>query len=558
MGWSRSYIFLLPCLLIFNTLLANKDLGFVSPVEHEIRLTGNFMEIRTNHFHTGIDIKSSKGRSGDNILSVHDGFISRIKIQSGSYGQALYIDHPNGFTSVYAHLDTYVPEIKSYLESIQYAIESYEVDVYLPDSLIMIQKGQLIGTMGNTGRSYGPHLHFELRETDTENPVNPELYGIGPDDNKAPVLESLHVYSMTDNMISSSKVKYFKSTKDHYALHTPMLDIDSEGVAFGIQGYDQMNGSSNKNGIYSLSMFVDDTLYYNWKAEQYSFEEIKKINGFIDYERQRKFGQKVYNLYSPYCNELNSIRSTEKGIIKLESQAQNVLIVAEDLFGNVSELAFMVRGGGKEKTFKKTMAVCDTTIYLQEGMFNFEFPEKSFFDPSNLNISYDTVVIDGQKSHSVNIGSIYRPVGRYFKISTPIPNNYSDAWTFLGKNKSGRWVSFGADTLNGKMFGFIDQLGTFAVYEDKKTPTLEILTFDKALKNKWKFKVYDNVMPDGREPELQYRATVDGEWICMVYDLKTKTLSFDDFKKINNNSQNLEILLKDGQGNAKSYHFSLR
>jgi len=309
--------FILLLILLTQSLLGNDtdSLGFVSPVDHQIRLTGNFMEIRTNHFHSGIDIKSSKGVVGDNIKSVHDGYVSRIKLQSGSYGQSIYIDHPNGYTSVYAHLNEYTPEIEAYIKSIQYDLEKFAIDVYLPDSLLMIKRGQLIGKMGNTGRSFGPHLHFELRRTSSEVPVNPELLGLGPEDSKEPTLQSLNIYTIaSDNTVEQTTTKYFKKDKKHYHLYNDVVKVNGNRAAFGIQAYDQMNGSSNKNGVYSLNVRVNDEIYYRWTASDFSFEESKKINGFIDYNKQVTLGQKVYKLYEPYCSSISSIKTKNQGI----------------------------------------------------------------------------------------------------------------------------------------------------------------------------------------------------------------------------------------------------
>ena len=128
----RVFLFVIAVLSSFTAQGNIVDsLGFVSPVDHVIRLTGNFMELRPNHFHAGIDIKSTNGQPGDVIRTVHDGYISRIKIQSGGYGNVLYIDHPNGYTSVYAHLDEFAPRLEKYVKEIQYALESFEVDIYL-------------------------------------------------------------------------------------------------------------------------------------------------------------------------------------------------------------------------------------------------------------------------------------------------------------------------------------------------------------------------------------------------------------------------------------------
>ena len=549
------YIFI--CFLCFSSLWGNTDsdsLGFVSPVDHQIRLTGNFMEIRTNHFHAGIDIKSSKGVPGDNIRSVQDGFVSRIKVQSGSYGQALYIDHPNGYTSVYAHLDSYNAEIESYLKSIQYDVESFAVDIYLPDSIIMVKKGQIVGKMGNTGRSFGPHLHFELRKTETEIPVNPELLGLGPKDNITPTLESLSIYNIKENnVVDKTTTKYFKKENSNYSLYDKVVEVDCDKVAFGIQGYDQMNGSSNKNGIYNLRVTVDDQEYYNWTASDFSFSDSKKINGFIDYEKRKTFGQKVYKLHEPYCAAMSNIRTFENGIIELNGQKERqVEIVATDIYGNAAKLNFLIKGKLEKGDSSKPAFSCDTSIYYEAGMFGIEFPPKTLFSPLSKAPSSTTEKIGDQKCHKVNIGKSTKAVSRYYSIDTPIPSSYNEQWTFVAYDNKKRLVNFGGDTLNGKMFTEVDQLGSFYTYKDDAAPTYQIINLEASMLTPWKVVIKDNLIPDGHVPDLYFRATVNGQWICMNYDLKNNILIFDDFERLPQNVDLIfELIISDDQGNSK-------
>lgn len=546
------YIFLI--LLTSQTAFANfvDSLGFASPVDHQIRLTGNFMEIRTNHFHSGIDIKSSKGVVGDNIKSVHDGFVSRIKLQSGSYGQSIYIDHPNGYTSVYAHLNAYIPEIENYIKSIQYELESFAVDIYLPDSLIMINKGQLIGQMGNTGRSFGPHLHFELRRTNTEVPVNPELLGLGPKDNIDPTFQSLSIYTIgEDYAVESTSTKYFKNQEGHYHLHNNIVNVSGNKVAFGIQAFDQMNGSSNKNGIYSLSVNADGENYYRWTASDFSFEESKKINGFIDYNKQVTLGQKVYKLYEPYCSVMSNISTKDQGIIDLSNgKVKNISIKAIDIYGNEANLDFKVKSESKSIHKETQPFKCDSLVVYNAGMFTVTLPPFTLFENLKSKPRSSTQEINGQKCHEISIGERTNAVSKYYKIETPIPNSYSTNWTFVAYDKRSRLVNFGCDTLDNKMFTYVDQLGKFFTYKDTQAPSYQVINLESTKLRPWKVKINDNLIPDGRASDLYYRATVNGEWICMVYDLKNDILIFDDFERLPDGVLDFKLVISDGQGNT--------
>lgn len=529
---------------------ANDTLGFISPVDHKVILTGNFMELRSNHFHSGIDIKSRRGVSGDVIKSVQDGYISRIRITSGSYGNALYIDHPNGYTSVYAHLSEFIPEVSQYLEEVQYAMESFEVDVYLPDSLLAVVKGQEIGKMGNTGNSFGPHLHFEIRETKTEIPVNPELYGFGPQDNKAPILQSLYVYEIDDNdMIGKSEAKYFNTTKDGYHLHQDKLKVSSSKVGLGLQMYDTMNGGSNKNGIYSYRMFVDDSLQFEWKADAFSFNDNRKINAFMDYDRYKKLSQKIYLLFRQKCSDFLEQEFNGNGIIDMtEGIAKNIKIEVIDIRGNEVTTSLEIAKSGIDASASNSLT-CSEAFQKSSGRFNVKFEEGAFYSPQNFKVISGTGKVAQQKCSTITIGDRSIPVSKYYTIETAIPSGYNNQWTFVNKDSKGRYHNFGADTLDGKMYGIVDEMGTFYMYKDTVKPKLQIINLQSSMKSPWKVKIKDDLIPDGRQDDLSYRATVNGKWIRMQYDLKNDLLIFDDFERLGDGPFRFVLELSDNNGN---------
>ncbi len=551
------------CILLFCGLIGfcHDSLDFVFPVDHQVRLTGNFMELRDNHFHAGIDIKSSRGVTGDKIKSVGEGYVSRIRITSGSYGNALYINHPNGYTSVYAHLEEFIPEIQEYLSDIQYSLESFEVDVYLPDSLLSVSKGQKIGIMGNTGRSFGPHLHFELRETKSELPVNPEKYGIGPSDSKAPVLQSLCIYNLDKyGSVSDTEVKYFNPKKNNYRLYTDLVEVKSNNIGLGMQMYDTMNGSTNKNGVYSYKLYVDDSLHFEWKADVFSFYESRKINGFIDYERKKKYAQKIYLLYKQNCNSFSGYKDGSDGVIKLsQGQQKKVRILIEDIKGNQSQTSFVLRRTADDlQEAPKADFDCKDIFHQDQGIFSLDFDKETFFSSRDLEFESGKKEVLGQRCHYVRVSNTVIPVSKYFKISCPLPKDYNEQWTIVSTDSRGRFVDFGADTLDNRLYTWVDQLGEYYVFKDKLAPTAEIINIEASMSKPWKIRIKDNLIPDGRVDDLYYEVRVNGQWINMQYDLKNNVLVFDDFDRLPQNPSSISIILSDNCGNQKEIVRNLR
>ncbi len=553
-------IFFILCLGHGLSGIAEMDtLGFVSPVKHTIQLTGNFMELRPNHFHAGLDIKSTQGVVGDPIHSIQDGYISRIKVQSGGYGNALYIDHPSGHTSVYAHLDEYIPEIAELLNSVQYKVESYEIDIYLPDSLIRVVQGQKIGTMGNSGRSFGPHLHFEIRESETEKPLNPELFGIGPEDTSAPVLQSLQIHSLSEEQeVVAKSIKYFNPKKKKYTLHQDTIIVNSKQVGLALEMFDRMDGSWNKNGIYGFQLRIDDKPHFAWKADEFSFDETRLINGFWDYESQHKHGQKVYLLYRLSCNPFSYYASDSNGLIELDTEkSREVEIIVIDAKKNRSTVKFFIKAD-TYRTMASDVLDCDSVYFNQSTDFKVSIPQGAFYSPNEVAYSEGHSMILGQQVKFLTINDPGTPIKKKIELKAPIPPGYDGKWIFATTDSKGRYLNFGGDTIGGSFVCRIDQLGTYYLLRDTEAPDIKVIQISKNLSKPWKFKVVDAFRDDGEANEIGYRGTINGAWIKLQYDKKNDLLIFDDKERLPSTGPiSLEIEVWDHCHNIQKYTKSL-
>lgn len=513
------------CVVGLNSIVAqgsdhvdNLSPIFISPVDHTMRLAGSFGELRSNHFHAGIDIKSKTGEEGDTIRATASGFISRIKIQRGGYGQVLYMDHPSGYTSVYAHLRDFTDTLQEFISNIQFENRSYEIDIYPEPNRFEFDQGDAIALMGNTGRSYGPHLHFEIRKTDTEVPENPYLHGLGPKDTRAPLIYAVEAHGLDgDHQKIWSKVHSLNSKSEKSPGPSTTFEIPAWRAGFAIQTFDLMNGASNKNGIYTIDMFVDDSLYYSHKMDRVGFDVSRYINSHIDYESKKKNNRTLTKCYISPGNKLSFYPTiSNNGEFKIyKEKPRKVDFVIKDFMGNTSTYTCFVKrrdakeGEIKAKTFQKYLKHGEVANF-KLGSCRFLFPKNAL--DKNTFISYDELVTNGKLSFRLNTSS--DPLFSYPGVSIPltgIDSIHYDKVILVNEGK----ISYGGHVENDSLRVRIGQFGEYAVHIDTIPPTIEVGSFLKNAKRKpfFRFAINDNFEVKGYAQDVKYDVFIDGEWV---------------------------------------------
>src|SRR5690606_21178437 len=281
---------------------------FGSPLEIPLILSGNFAELRSNHFHSGLDLKTQQ-RIGLKVLAAADGYVSRIKIQHYGYGKTLYVTHPNGYTTVYAHLSEYSSIIEAYVKKHQYEVESYEIEMFPATGELLVSKGELIAYSGNTGGSGGPHLHFEIRDKD-ELPMNPLLFGYDIKDTSKPVISSLYVYplgegSSVNNSLRRQKLKLTLLKNGDYGAESVTALGD---IGFAINTFDRQDLAANANGVYNIQTFINGSQNFEVDFRKFSFDETNRLNRFIDYEHFKTAKERIQKLFNDN-NDLSILKS---------------------------------------------------------------------------------------------------------------------------------------------------------------------------------------------------------------------------------------------------------
>ena len=525
-----------------------------NPLDYESILSGTFGELRTNHFHSGVDIKT-KGKEGSKIYAFSEGYVSRIKISKGGYGKAIYIKHSDGKTTVYAHLKSFSKKIEKIVKTKQYLKESYEIEIFPGFNEIKISNNELIAFSGNTGGSSGPHLHFEIRDIN-QKPLNPLNYGIDVQDNRSPSILGLKIYSLYKNMeIKNSKnLTFYKKDKNSYITDT----IQSIGaLGFGVQTIDRQDLASNKNGVYKINTYIDNDTLISIDFNKFSFEETKHINRYIDYlefKRNKKRFQKLFiqknNPLSIYKKERN-----QGAVSLIENSRHLITIEVIDFNQNITKLFIPIKG-----TLDTDILNNDNKIKIGDSNKLFINRNKKYIlnqHNSSLHIEKETFyrnlfIKKNSTKDTLNLGSDTVPLLKSFKIKFKKPN-YKNSYIGIQNDKSNK-LSFVSSTIKeDSIIAFSKRLGKYIVSRDTINPTITPLGFSK---NDWisnldylKFQVRDT-----QTGIKNYRATINNKWVLMEPFNKNGVIRYDFKDNIINKSKNVfKIEVSDNVGNTSVF-----
>jgi hypothetical protein len=385
---------------------------YENPLDIPLALSGTFAEIRSSHFHAGIDIKT-KGRQGLPVKAVSNGRVSRIRIATSGYGKAIYIDHPDFKTSVYAHLKKFSPKIEKYIKAAQYEKESYIVQKFPRKDALLIEAGEVIGYSGNTGGSFGPHLHFEIRDSKNQHPLNPLLFDFNVGDSLRPQLQRLFLYNEDRNDIVFKTKNVSLERVNDSVYKTPIL-FASDRVGVGIQMFDRQDLSYNKNGIYSMVVNVNGKPTFKYKFDKIDFNDSKYISLIIDYKNFKENRYRIQKLFRPKTAKFSFMDSAlDRGFFNLEEgKSYQVLIEVSDFSGNTSYVETYVVGQ-KQKTKiepSKGNNINPELDYIFEFHPNeIYIPKNTFFNPIQLEIE--------TRSDGIKIGPDIHPFKGAFELN---------------------------------------------------------------------------------------------------------------------------------------------
>ena len=536
-----------------------------SPVKIPMLLSANFGELRSNHFHSGIDIKI-QGKVGLPLYSFDDGYISRISVSSTGYGKALYITHPNGYTTVYGHMDGFFDEAAEYLKKYQYENKTFEANLYLPENKISVRKGQFIGYGGNTGSSFGPHLHFEIRDTKTEEALNPFAFTAKYlTDTHPPQIREIMIVPLNNAGVaggSYSKKKYPLVTDKKTGIKSIAEEMTAWGeIGLAVMANDYMNDVSNIFGVYDISLKVDDVQLFGSRMDKFSFDETRYINSFIDYEEYGKNNAFYMRSYVEPGNKLGIYtKLINGGIINIkEERDYKLTYTLTDYFGNRTFFDFVIQGKKEESIPRIEEGETIRMFYDRENKYvtnsiEFTIPEGYLYSDLNFksNIKNSMECISPvYVLHERNVV----PLHGYCPLKIKVPANMlSDiSKYYIAAITGNRKTYCKSEYKNGWFETQIRNFGDYAVVSDFTPPVIAPL-----LPKKWGINGKINCKISDKDSGIKsYLAEIDGKFFLLEYDAKNNLLSGNlDASQIRKDAEHVfRLVVTDNCGNKAEYMY---
>lgn len=541
---------------------------FIYPVDARIGIAANYGELRPNHYHMGLDCRTNQVVNRP-VKAAAEGYIAHVRVEPFGFGRAIYINHPNGLTTVYGHLNKFYPALEKYVKEQQYKLQSWGVFLAIPEGMFEVKQGQFIAFSGNAGGSQGPHCHFEIRDTKTDKVLNPLLFKMPIPDNVPPTIIRLAMYDRCKSTYGQvPKLFSLKKLNGSYTTKEAVIPINTDKVSFGISANDKVTGSSNPNGIYQAVLYLDERPVTGFQIDSITYDETRYVNAHIDYRTKAAGG--------PYIEHLSRLPGYPRGVYKdfsgdgvielKDEHVHQVKIVVKDPNGNTTTLGFKIRKGRIQETDPG-----DSSSYRNEQEFHPGFV--NIFESEDIQVIlkpaalYDSFAfVHSKKSttaansysdiHVIESGLV--PVHDYFtiriKANKPVPVELRSQ--MLIKRKWGDKTEVVKATGDGDWFmASFRSFGDFELIADNEPPLIMGGFHDNANLSRASHIVF--VPKDNNDEIKNFRAELDGKWLMFTND-KGRLFIYQFDEMCGRGKHEFKISVQDEAGNTteKIYHFT--
>jgi hypothetical protein len=561
--------FIILSLLVLNNFAdtPENNTAFISPVKIPLSLSANFGELRIDHFHSGLDIKT-QGVTGKEVVAAASGYIYRISVSPGGFGRAVYLKHPSGYSTVYGHLEKFNPEIEKYVNSQQYDKRSFLVTLYPPRERFQVRQGEIIGFSGNSGSSGGPHLHYEIRKSEGEIPVNPLFFDFGISDNTKPVIEKLVVYPVNTNTLinnqNNKKRINVTGSNGKFTIPSDSEIIISGEAGFGIKSFDQLDDSNNKCAVYSIELLIDSSSVFKYVMDAFSFNESRYINSHIDYEIYQK--EKIYiertfvlpnDKLSVYKNLVN------RGIFNFKDDKTHLAeIIVTDMNDNKSKLSFRI----------KSRALMPAAATVRPEGKLMPYGRANSFESENIKVNipngalYDTIFFFYSKSactrgmlsevHSIH--NIYTPLHKPVTLSIKpdsIPAGKKSKVLLVKIDKDNERNAVNSSWDEGYITAEVRSFGSYYAGIDTTGPEINtnglVQGANLTGRKEMRIRIIDDLSGIN-----YYEPSIDGKWALFEYDQKNDVLiyKFDADRITSGTKHNLSLKVADNKDNISFFN----
>ncbi len=563
---------------VMSLMAQTPEPRFGAPFDFPLYLSGNFGELRSNHFHGGLDFKT-QGVVGKPLLAIADGYISKVTVTPGGYGNALYLTHDNGYTSVHGHLDRFLPEIAELVRKKQYAEQAFAVTLEFSPDEFRFRQGEVVAYAGNTGYSFGPHLHMEIRKTATNEPIDPlQFYKDKITDNIAPRATRIMVYGAPllspqgGKVLSVSQWENLETNemsveKKESSVSSP-LGRNEGGLVFycwgristAISANDYMNGTNNNYGVRYVRLYVDDQLVSSSDVDRFSFDENRLINSWTDYAEQRRSGRWYMRSAIAENNDLRMLHADEqRGWVTIDEERDyHFRYELEDLYGNRSVYRFVVRGKRMEipcrvPSYYYLMDASRDSRFYAQG-FELWMPQGTLFD--DVELDYHVLPSENDQAPIYQLTTTRIPLRRAAEITLPTHKSESvdGSKLYVARVDGKRRTYCGGTYQYGRITANITELGSYTVCADTIAPKITPIGSSSWSKQG---KVVVRI-GDGETGIRDYCGTIDGRWVLFQYSSKNARLTCDlRAEGIGPGRHQVEIKVTDMRGNVRVVRYEL-